>query len=84
MVFSLHEAFLKAGVQCHQLMDDVCHLHELEVILKGAVTFPGVLVFHAIIPIFERIEAFILNLPSQALSGVNYLVRFGDNYPGRF
>ncbi len=26
----------------------------------------------------------VLDLDKAYLSGVNYLVRFGDNYPGRF
>src|SRR5664279_4240612 len=41
-------------------MDDVCHLHELEVIFKRCVTFSCILMLHAITPIFECIEAFIL------------------------
>lgn len=77
MVFSRHEAFLKAGVQRHQLMDEVRHLHELEVILKCAVTFPGVLVFHAVAPVFQRVEAFILDFPPQtpSVAGVGNVSR---------
>jgi len=47
-------------------MDDVCHLHELEVIFKRCVTFSCILMLHAIPSIFECIEALILNFPSQA------------------
>ena len=65
MVFNLHKVLPKASIQCHQLMDEVRHLHKLEVIFKGAITFPGVLVLHAIASIFERIEAFILDFPAQ-------------------
>ena len=46
-------------------MDEMRHLHELEIIFKGAITFPGVLMLHAIASIFERIEAFILDFPAQ-------------------
>jgi hypothetical protein len=46
-------------------MDEVCHLHELEIIFKSAITFPGILVFHAIAPVFEGIEAFVLDFPAQ-------------------
>jgi len=68
MVFSLHEVFSKASIQGDQLMDEVRHLHELKVIFKGAITFPGVLMLHAITSVFEGIEAFILDFPAQASS----------------
>ena len=47
-------------------MNEVRHLHELEVIFKGAINFPGVLMLHAIASVFEGIEAFILDFPAQA------------------
>ena len=65
MVFCLHKGLAKASSQGHQLMDEVCHLHELEIIFKSAITFPGILVFHTIAPVFEGIEAFVLDFPSQ-------------------
>ena len=68
MVFSLHEVFSKASIQGHQLMNDVRHLHKLEVIFKGAITFSGVLMLHTIAPVFEGIEAFVLDFPAQASS----------------
>ena len=39
MIGCFHEVFLKAGVDGHQLMDDVCHLHKLEIVFESRVAF---------------------------------------------
>jgi hypothetical protein len=37
----------------------------LEIIFKSAITFPGILVFHTIAPVFEGIEAFVVSRPQE-------------------
>ena len=65
MIGSLHEIFLKSGVECHQLMDEVCHLHELEIVLEGGVAFACVLMRHAIAAVLQGVEALVLDFPAQ-------------------
>ena len=64
MIGSLHEIFLKAGVESHQLMDEVCHLHELKVVFQGGVTFACILMLHAVATVLQRVESFVLYFPA--------------------
>jgi len=66
MIGPFHEILLKAGVESHQLMDEVCHLHELEIVLEGGVTFACILVLHAIAAVLQGVEALVLDFPAQA------------------
>ena len=65
MIGSLHKILLKAGVEGHELMDDVCHLHELEIVLQGGVAFASILMFHAIAAVLQGVEALVLDFPAQ-------------------
>lgn len=66
MIRCLHEMFLKAGVESHQLMDEVCHLHELKIVFQGGVTFACILMLHAIATVLQGVEALVLDFPAQA------------------
>ncbi|MBV5298900.1 MAG: hypothetical protein JZU64_12410 [Rhodoferax sp.] len=68
MIGSFHEIFLKAGVESHQLMDEVCHLHELEIVLEGGVAFACVLMRHAIAAVLQGVEALVLLFSSAGFS----------------
>ena len=43
MIGTLHELFLKSGGEGHELMDEVCHLHELEIVFESGVAFAYIL-----------------------------------------
>ena len=66
MIALFHEIFLKAGVEGHQLMDEVCHLHELEIVLEGGIAFACILMLHAVAAVLQGVETFVLDFPAQA------------------
>ena len=66
MVGCPHEIFLKAGVEGHELMDQVCHLHELEIVLECGVAFARILMFHAVTAVLQGVETLVLDFPAQA------------------
>jgi len=47
-------------------MDEVCHLHELEIVLQCGVTFACKLMLHAIAGVLQGVEAFVIDFPTQA------------------
>ena len=68
MVGGSHEIFLKSGVEGHELMDQMCHLHELKIVLEGGVAFACVLMRHAIAAVLQGVEALVLLFSSAGFS----------------
>ena len=66
MIGGFHETLLKAGVEGHELMDEMCHLHELEVVFEGDIAYACILMLHAIASVLQGVEALVLNFPAQA------------------
>ncbi len=80
IVEGFHEVFLKAGVEGHQLMDDVCHLRELKVVFESRVALACMLVFHAIATVLQGVGTLVLDFPAHSTHPTGLLIHRCNYY----